>query len=979
MVERASARKHGLTVAGAGLAGLLLAAGFARAQSPAAVLEGPDDGFIGFGCSVAVSGDVAVLGTLEPRNFTGRGSPYVPTRGAAYVARYDGAGWAVEQRLEVATASLPSWFGEAVAVNGDTIVVGAPHDDGHSPEVGSAYLFRRGKNLDWVVVAKLGPSDQPPFGHFGSSVAVSGDLVVVGAPDAGGATGAAYVFVKPGGGWGGGGSLPVELTENAKLVASNGGVGDAFGASVAAFGGVVVVGAPYGKDRVPDSGSVSVYRHDAGTSAWIEEAEITADNAQTHDAFGASVAVSGSNVVVGAPGVDGAGAAFVYRRLGAGGWTLAARLTADPSVELDQFGASVAISGNTVIVGAPAACAPDKTFQGACLDGLAYVYHRPETGWADMTQTGRLTDVPPFDGSGGTFGRSVSLSGNVCLVGTFSHRALVFTPVDRATYRFDDSLAADEPSLPPMIGIDPLAPNGNGFEDAIVHGEPRRTYRWDGNALPTAEQAGLALRSDAIVLPDEYSIELVFEFTEEVRGWARIFDPTDRQVDLGLWIYSDENESGLDLYLVNQSGYQGHAGPWQPDRFHHVVLTYAPGGTRVYLDGNLESALGPDPFNSLSIRRSGILHFFLDELLGPFIGEYADGRVALIRLHRGVLTDAEVAALASYPFGNTPSGPGPVVAALDGGSGIPGGVTVTFQGLVTRGGETTVTTSDLGPAPPEGFMLGTPAIYFEIATTAIYAGTVEVCINYSAVTFPPGTTLELLHYDPVAGAWEVVPSDDDPLNQVICGEVRSLSPFVVAWRTDSDGDGLLDAEEAALGTDPFDPDSDGDGLLDGTEVDSAMGGGCPDPLDPDSDGDGLLDGAEVAIGTDPCNPDTDGDGVGDASDPLPTTPGVTSGWLEEATRTLATRTIPALDPGLLDAPNANARAGRRNALANRAASAANAIAAGDYATAIAELRSLLDKIDGVTPPPDWMVPSAQRDALAGEVVRLIGLLEYLLP
>ena len=192
---------------------------------------------------------------------------------------------------------------------------------------------------------------------------------------------------------------------------------------------------------------------------------------------------------------------------------------------------------------------------------------------------------------------------------------------------------------------------------------------------------------------------------------------------------------------------------------------------------------------------------------------------------------------------------------------------------------------------------------------------------------------------------------------------------------DSDGDGLTDAEEAVLGTDPNNPDTDGDGLDDFTEVDTAVNG-CPDPLTPDSDGDTLLDGAEVALGTDPCNPDSDGDGVDDGTDPTPLDPGVPPGFLEGLVRTLSGE-IRGLDTGLFNGPNPNANRGRRNALANRARGAANDIAAGDFVSAIDKLESLLAKIDGEEPPPDWMDDSAAKTSLAIETQTLIALLVLL--
>jgi len=113
------------------------------------------------------------------------------------------------------------------------------------------------------------------------------------------------------------------------------------------------------------------------------------------------------------------------------------------------------------------------------------------------------------------------------------------------------------------------------------------------------------------------------------------------------------------------------------------------------------------------------------------------------------------------------------------------------------------------------------------------------------------------------------------------------------------------------------------------------------------------------------------------SDPLPTQPGVTVGYLEDACRELATVEIPELNLGLFSGPNTNANKARRSTLANHAAEAANLIALGNIEGAIAQLTILLKKIDGVGPPPDWMIDSPEKTELADEVAELIELLELL--
>lgn len=191
---------------------------------------------------------------------------------------------------------------------------------------------------------------------------------------------------------------------------------------------------------------------------------------------------------------------------------------------------------------------------------------------------------------------------------------------------------------------------------------------------------------------------------------------------------------------------------------------------------------------------------------------------------------------------------------------------------------------------------------------------------------------------------------------------------------DYDGDGLLDAQELlTYGTNPIVADTDGDGLFDGTEVDMAGGTGCPSALELDSDGDTLSDGVEVGMGTDPCSADTDGDTVPDHVDDLPTVPGVTSGFMEEDLRVLC-EYVAQLDLSSFDAPNGNARKGRRNATCNKLNSAAKNVAKGQYASAHDGLQSLLQKLDGEDSPADWMVPGAAQEYVRDDIEQVVYLL-----
>ena len=239
-------------------------------------------------------------------------------------------------------------------------MVGADGDDvGTNADQGSAYVFVKpgGGWVSATETAKLSASDGAAGDDLGTSAAVSGDTVVVGAPLDSGATagqGSTYVFVKPGGGW-------VSATETAKLTASDGAADDSFGHSVAVSGDTVVVGAWV--DNVgPNANQGSAYVFVKPGGGWVsatETAKLTASDGAGNDRLGQSVAVSGDTVVGGAyfdnVGTNAdQGSAYVFVKPG-GGWASAtetAKLTASDGAGTDRLGPSVAVSGDTVVVGA---------------------------------------------------------------------------------------------------------------------------------------------------------------------------------------------------------------------------------------------------------------------------------------------------------------------------------------------------------------------------------------------------------------------------------------------------------------------------------------------------------------------------------------------------------------------------------------------------------------------------------------------------
>ena len=350
-------------------------------------------------------------------------------------------------------------FGHAVAIDGDTMVVGAAGEDSSatgvdgnaadngSTDSGAAYVFVR-KNGAWSQQAYLKASNTGGGDGFGSAVAVSGDTIVIGAQgeDGGGGglgaadnskvdSGAVYVFTRVGATW----------TQQTYVKASNPDAGDAFGSAVAISGDSIVVGAYVegssavgvngagGDNSKASSGAAYVFTR-AG-SAWTQQAYLKASNTDAYDFFGNSVAISGDTVVVGAPGEDsnatginglqsdnsksGSGAAYVFARSGAT-WSQQAYVKASNTDANDSFGFPVAISGDTFLAGAQGEASNATTVNGLQSDnskpssGAAYVFERSSGAWSPQAYL-KATNTDSED----YFGSQLAIAGDSIAVGAW--------------------------------------------------------------------------------------------------------------------------------------------------------------------------------------------------------------------------------------------------------------------------------------------------------------------------------------------------------------------------------------------------------------------------------------------------------------------------------------------------------------------------------------------------------------------------------
>lgn len=355
-----------------------------------------------FGRAIAISGDSALIGAWKDDTEAGEDA------GSAYVFRRQGAQWVEQTRLTADDDAAGDKLGSAVAISGDTAVVGVPDDDtAGKANAGSAYVFVRNDGL-WSEQAKLTGSDPSPFDLFGAAVALDGDTALVGAPDAdpprGSAAGKAHVFVRRGSRW-----IP-----QAVLLAGDGEQNDRFGSAVALSSSRALVGAPF-DETAAGRWAGSAYLFERDEEGWKPGPKLTTGDDETFalDQFGTAVALDGDTALIGAPRDDTigarAGGAYVYVRGEGGDWTRQAHLTTGDGAFWPETGTAVALSGDTAVLGAP--CDDPALLGGA---GSAYVFVREGSIWS---QQAKLTAI---DAAGSDeFGISVAVSEGRILVGAW--------------------------------------------------------------------------------------------------------------------------------------------------------------------------------------------------------------------------------------------------------------------------------------------------------------------------------------------------------------------------------------------------------------------------------------------------------------------------------------------------------------------------------------------------------------------------------
>lgn len=517
-----------------------------------------------------------------------------------------------DAKLTADDAAAGDTFGDSVALEGDTVLIGAPFDDDNGTSSGAAYVLTQQAGV-WTQEAKLVAEDASFGDVFGSSVALSGDIAVVGAyldDVVGTNSGAAYVFTRTLGAW----------TQAEKLIADNLGGGDNFGISVAIDGETIVIGVPGDDDDGLSSGSAVVFTRSTGV--WTPKAKLKAEDADKGDQFGTSVAISGGTIVIGAPYHDGvsidSGAAYVFTG-GGNSWTQAAKLTAATGASNDLFGWSVSVSDDTALVGA------FRDDQGGNDAGAAYVF---SNGGGDWTEVAKLVaeDAAGID----WLGQSVSLDGDTAILGAYgdddggSHAgaAYIFAGVGGLWYQ-QNKLSADEIDAYDYFGYS-VAVDGDtllasaiydddGGTDAgaayLFTAEPPAQLLWETSSSISGTVGGVS-----------YGPEDILQYNATDDSWSMLFDGSMYGISADVNAFSRLDPNTWLLSFAEPTAVPGIAGT--VDDSDIVLFRPTVGLFRMAIDGSDVGLDNDDEdINGISIGADGA---YLSTV-GPFATDTITG------------------------------------------------------------------------------------------------------------------------------------------------------------------------------------------------------------------------------------------------------------------------------------------------------------------------------------------------------------------
>ena len=371
-----------------------------------------------FGISISLSGNRVLIGSDKAHdNFNN-------TTGAAYVFEFNNNSWSQSKKIVAGDADVGDSFGSSVSLSGNRALIGASLDDDNVANSGSAYVYDFDGN-NWNQTQKLTVSNGNSFDLFGLSVSLSGNRVLIGAEgddDNVSDSGAAYVFDFDGSSW--------NLTKKIKVF--DGGVGDGFGTSVSLLGDRALIGSSLDDDNGINAGAAYIF--DLIGNSWSQTQKLTASDTGARDSFGNSVSLSDNRVLIGArkddSNGDNSGSVYAFDENG-GSWEQNQKILAESGTFATSqlFGASVSLSGNRALIGTPF---DDSNGNNS---GAATIFDFDGTYW---TQTQIITAV---DGAiDDEFGSSVSLSGDIALIGAPFNSSIADNSGSIYFYEFDGTI-----------------------------------------------------------------------------------------------------------------------------------------------------------------------------------------------------------------------------------------------------------------------------------------------------------------------------------------------------------------------------------------------------------------------------------------------------------------------------------------------------------------------------------------------------------